>query len=60
MNLDEYLDDFVYKGLKELGVRFWIKDGELAFKYPEGLEGDGRGKLYGLIKSYEQAILNRL
>lgn len=48
------------KGLKELGVRFWKKDGELAFKYPEGLEGDGRGKLYGLIKSYEKAILNRL
>ena len=60
MDINEYIDDFVYKGLKELGVRFWKKDGELAFKYPEGLEGDGRGKLYGLIKSYEKEILNRL
>lgn len=60
MDINEYIDDFVYKGLKELGVRFWKKDGELAFKYPEGLEGDGRGKLYGLIKSHEKAILNRL
>lgn len=56
MNLDEYLDDFVYKGLKELGVRFWIKDGELHFKYPEGLEGDGRKDLYKLIKDYEQIL----
>ena len=60
MDLNEYLDNFVFKGLKELGVRFWKKGDELCFKYPEGLEGDGRGKLYGLIKSYEQAILNRL
>lgn len=56
MNLDEYLNDFVYKGLKELGVKFWIKEGELAFKYPVGLEGNGRKDLYKLIKDYEQII----
>lgn len=56
MNLDEYLNDFVYKGLKELGVKFWIKDGELCFRYPEGLEGDGRKYLFKLIKDYEQIL----
>ncbi len=56
VNLDEYLNDFVYKGLKELGVKFWEKDGELHFKYPEGLEGDGRKDLYKLIKDYEQIL----
>lgn len=56
MNLDEYLNDFVYKGLKELGVKFWLKDGELCFRYPEGLAGDGRKDLYKLIKDHEQML----
>ena len=60
MNLNEYLDDFIYKGLKELGIRFWKNGDELYFKYPEGLEGDGRGKLYRLIREHEKAILSRL
>ena len=56
MKLGEYVDNFIFEGLKELGVRFWIKDGELHFKYPEGLEGDGRKDLYKLIKDYEQIL----
>ena len=56
MNLDEYISNFIYEGLKELGVKFWIKDGELAFKYPEGLEGDGKKELFKLIKDHEQIL----
>jgi hypothetical protein len=60
VDLNEYLDDFIYKGLKELGVRFWKKDGELAFKYPEGLEGDGRKDLFKFIKDHEGMIKAKL
>lgn len=47
------------KGLKELGVRFWKKDGELAFKYPEGLGGD-RKSLYKFIKEHQETLKRAL
>ena len=55
MNLDEYINTFIYEGLKYLGVRFWIKDGELAFKYPEIISGNTKD-LFKLIKDHEQIL----
>ena len=56
MNLDEYINTFIYEGLKYLGVRFWIKGSELCFRYPEGLEGDGRKDLFKFIKDHEKIL----
>ncbi len=55
MNLDEYINTFIYEGLKYLGVRFWIKDEELAFKYPEIISGNTKD-LFKFIKDHEQII----
>ena len=55
MNLDEYINTFIYEGLKYLGVRFWIKDEELAFKYPEIISGNTKD-LFKFIKDNEQII----
>jgi len=61
MNLNEYqhLDDLIYKGLKELGIRFWMKDGELYFKYPQDLGGD-RISLYKFIKDHQAGLIRIL
>lgn len=53
-------DELILDSLKDLGVTLWIKNGELHFKYPEGLEGDGRGDLYLFIKKHEQGIMRAL
>ena len=55
MNLDEYINTFIYEGLKYLGVRFWIKDEEIAFKYPEIISGYTKD-LFKFIKDHEQII----
>jgi hypothetical protein len=55
VNLDEYINTFIYEGLKYLGVRFWIKDEELAFKYPEIISGNTKD-LFKLIKDHEQIL----
>ncbi len=55
MNLDEYINTFIYEGLKYLGVIFWIKDEELAFKYPEIISGNTKD-LFKFIKDHEQII----
>ena len=55
MNLDDYINTFIYEGLKELGVKFWIKDEQLCFKYPEIASGSTKD-LYKLIKDHEQII----
>lgn len=55
MNLDEYINTFIYEGLKYLGVRFWIKDEELAFKYPEIISGNTKD-LFKFIKDHEKIL----
>ena len=55
MNLDDYINTFIYEGLKELGVKFWIKDEQLCFKYPEIASGSTKD-LYKLIKDHEQIL----
>jgi hypothetical protein len=55
VNLDEYINTFIYEGLKYLGVRFWIKDEELAFKYPEIISGNTKD-LFKLIKDHEKIL----
>jgi len=55
VNLDEYINTFIYEGLKYLGVRFWIKDEELAFKYPEIISGNTKD-LFKFIKDHEQIL----
>ena len=59
MNLDEYINTFIYEGLKYLGVRFWLKDGELCFKYPDDLGGD-RKSLYKFIKDHQDGLKRAL
>ena len=59
VDINEYINTFIYEGLKYLGVRFWIKDGELAFKYPEGLGGD-RKSLYKFIKEHQETLKRAL
>jgi hypothetical protein len=41
--------------LKYLGVRFWIKDEELAFKYPEIISGNTKD-LFKFIKDHEKIL----
>jgi len=53
-------DKIILDSLKELGIRFWIKDGKLAFKYPDGLEGSGRKDLFKFIKNHEPGLLRIL
>ena len=53
-------DELILDSLKDLGVRLWVKDGELHFKYPEGLEGNGRKDLYLFIKKHEEGIMRVL
>ena len=55
MNLDEFINDWIYEGLKYFGVKFWIKDGELFFKYPEIVNGNTKD-LFKLIKDHEQIL----
>ena len=55
----EDLDRDILESLQELGIKFWEKDGELHFKYPEGLEGD-RKSLYKFIREHEMRLLEIL
>lgn len=49
-------DRIVYDGLKDFGVRMWVKEGEFCFKYPEGVEGEGRKDLFKFIKAHEEGL----
>lgn len=52
-------DKLILDSLKDLGIRFWLKDGELCFKYPENLEGD-RKSLYKFIRDHESGLIRIL
>ena len=54
------MDDEIYNNLVEFGLKFWIRDGELHFKYPEGLEGEGKAELFKFIKAHEEGIKRRI
>jgi len=54
------MNDEIYNNLVEFGIKFWIRDGELYFKYPEGLEGEGKAELFKFIKGHEEEIKRRI
>lgn len=56
MSFDESLNNSIYEGLRDLGIRFWIQDEELYFKYPLGIDGDGKKDLFKLIKNHEEGL----
>lgn len=54
------MEEEILNNLIEFGIKFWIKDNELHFKYPEGLEGEGKKELFKFIKSHEEGIVEIL
>ena len=54
------MNEKIYDNLLEFGIKFWIRDGELYFKYPEGLEGEGGAELFKFIKGHEEGIKRRI
>lgn len=56
------MDDnqIIFDGLKDLGIQMWVRDGELHFKYPPELSGEGKKDLYKFIKTHEQGIIRVL
>lgn len=56
MSFDESLNNSIYEGLRDLGIKFWIQENELRFKYPIGLEGDGKKDLFKFIKNHEEGL----
>ena len=55
MELNEFVDNWIYEGLKYFGVKFWIQDGELHFKYPEIASGNTKD-LFKFIKDHERML----
>ena len=55
----EDLDRDILESLQEVGIQFWVLNGELRFKYPEGLEGD-RKSLYKFIKNHQAGLIRIL
>ncbi len=54
------MEEEIFDSLVEFGIKFWIKDGELHFKYPEGLGGEGKPELFKFIKAHEKEIMEFL
>ncbi len=50
------MEEKILNNLMEFGIKFWIKDGELHFKYPDGLDGEGKKELFKFIKNHEEGI----
>jgi hypothetical protein len=59
VEVDEFINTWIYEGLKYFGVKFWIKDDELHFKYPEIISGNTKD-LFKFIKDHEQGIMRAM